>query len=516
MIFSCKRLIILVVLLLLLGFVSYGQVGIGTTNPYATLDIRSSNQAMPTNNDGILIPKIDNFPSTNPTVNQDGMLLYVTGNGTPNKGFYYWDSTLENWVPVLGSGGGSGANTLDQAYDQGGNGLGKNINATDGAVRIHGDDGFLITGTFGAGDTIDTEVNGAGTRLFFNPNKSALRAGTILDFFPLPFNQWDNINIGANSTAFGVNTLAFGGISTAFGFFTTASGPTSTAFGSFTSATADRSIAFGSETLASGGLSTAFGNQTTASSTGSIAFGSFTSASGPYSTTFGFQSSASGTSATAFGRGTVAPSYSEIAVGLFNTSYTPISTNLFHPNDRLFIVGNGNNSSARSDAFTIYKSGLVIINNTLGISTDSPTANLSINGTANKIGGGTWAVFSDRRLKENITKYEEGLELIMKVKPVNFSYNEKMKNLLGENKSINNTIYQGVIAQELQKIAPDMVREVTVNNKVFLEVDPNKFTFVLINAVKQQQVIISKQNKRLNELENQLNEIKVLLNKVKN
>lgn len=500
---------------LFLSFMSSAQVGIGTTEPNATLDIKSSNQATPVNTDGVLIPKADNFPSINPTTNQDGMLLFATGNGIPNKGFYFWDNTLISWVPLTTTGG-SGGNTLDQSYDQGGLGLGKNINATNGAVRINGTDGFLVTGNFGSGNTINTEITGAGTRLFFNPNKSAFRAGTIIDFFPIPFDQWDDINLGFNSTAFGVNTLASGNISTAFGSFTTASGPASTTFGSFNTASGDRSTALGSETLASGGLSTAFGNQTIASSTGSVAFGNFTVASGTYATAFGFQSSASGISATAFGRGTIAPSFSEIAIGLFNSSYTPLSTTLYHPQDRLFVVGNGNNSSARSNALTIYKSGLTIIDDILGIGTNSPTATLSVNGSANKPGSGAWAVFSDARLKKNISNYKEGLELIMKVKPINFFYNDKMKALFGENQDIDNRIYQGVIAQDLQKIAPDMVREILFGSEYFLEVDPNKFTYALINAVKQQQVVIEKQNERLNELENQLNEIKVLLNKVKN
>lgn len=53
------------------------QVGIGTTNPDATLDIKSSNQFSPSNTDGILIPKIDNFPFTNPTAAQNGMMVFL-------------------------------------------------------------------------------------------------------------------------------------------------------------------------------------------------------------------------------------------------------------------------------------------------------------------------------------------------------------------------------------------------------------------------------------------------------
>jgi hypothetical protein len=94
---------ILVILITIFGNdLLNAQVGINTTNPQSQLDIRSSNQASPANTDGILVPKIDNFPSTNPTASQDGMLVFVTGSGTPTKGFYYWDQTTSAWMALGG------------------------------------------------------------------------------------------------------------------------------------------------------------------------------------------------------------------------------------------------------------------------------------------------------------------------------------------------------------------------------------------------------------------------------
>lgn len=98
-----KRIVFLVILLLL-GHQSKAQVGIGNTNPNASLDISASNVATPSNTDGILIPRADEFPAIDPTVNQDGMLLFITGNGTATRGLYEWNNGATSWSTVTGSG----------------------------------------------------------------------------------------------------------------------------------------------------------------------------------------------------------------------------------------------------------------------------------------------------------------------------------------------------------------------------------------------------------------------------
>ena len=63
------------------------------------MDIQINDAANPTNEDGILIPRIDTFPSSNPTANQNAMLVYLTtAVGTNNPGFYYWDNTTTTWI----------------------------------------------------------------------------------------------------------------------------------------------------------------------------------------------------------------------------------------------------------------------------------------------------------------------------------------------------------------------------------------------------------------------------------
>jgi hypothetical protein len=86
---------------LLCAFFAKAQVGIGTTSPYSTLDVRSSNQATPANTDGMLVPKVDAFPLTNPTATQHGMLVFLTTvSGTNQPGFYYWNNPTTSWKAV--------------------------------------------------------------------------------------------------------------------------------------------------------------------------------------------------------------------------------------------------------------------------------------------------------------------------------------------------------------------------------------------------------------------------------
>ncbi|MBC7524943.1 MAG: hypothetical protein H7239_10955 [Flavobacterium sp.] len=91
-------------LLFLISYVINAQVGIGTVIPNAQLEIVSSNQLSPSNTDGILIPKIDVFPLSNPTILQQGMLVYLNvATGTKPIGFYYWDFPTLTWVGLQSS-----------------------------------------------------------------------------------------------------------------------------------------------------------------------------------------------------------------------------------------------------------------------------------------------------------------------------------------------------------------------------------------------------------------------------
>jgi hypothetical protein len=108
-----KKFIIFAAFTLLSCFM-HAQVGIGNTNPKSSLDISASSITTPSSTDGLLIPRIDDFPSPDPGADQDGMLVFATGNGTPSKGFYYWDQGTMNWIAVSN---GSGIQKLDDLSD---------------------------------------------------------------------------------------------------------------------------------------------------------------------------------------------------------------------------------------------------------------------------------------------------------------------------------------------------------------------------------------------------------------
>ena len=98
-------------------------------------------------------------------------------------------------------------------------------------------------------------------------------------------------------------------------------------------------------------------------------------------------------------------------------------------------------------------------------------------GAAYKPGGGSWSALSDRRLKKNVRPFTDGLSKLMSLNPVSFQYN----GLAGAPE--NGKAYIGMIAQDLENIVPYMVND----EKEYLTVDPSAFTYILINAVKDQQ-----------------------------
>jgi len=96
----------------------------------------------------------------------------------------------------------------------------------------------------------------------------------------------------------------------------------------------------------------------------------------------------------------------------------------------------------------------------------------------------TWSVVSDQRLKKNIVENTVGLESINAIRVCNFEYRtEDEVTDLPKNQAINKQGVQlGAIAQELQAILPDCVKEQTTG---VLSVNTDNMIWHMINAIKE-------------------------------
>jgi len=229
---------------------SFAQIGIGTTTPNASLDIVASSQSAPANTDGVLIPRIDEFPGINPGANQDGMLVYATGSGTPTKGFYYWDNGTASWIIVSGS----GASKVDDLTD----GKSDNDGTQDGSSV------FLGVNTGLNDDSTDNKNVGIGFE--------ALKTNSTGQFnIAIGYNSLKSNATGITNTAVGVNSL----MSNANGNYNTSIGGASLVYN--TQGNGNSAIGYGSLfNNITGGNNTALGynsGRNNSSGTGNVFIG---------------------------------------------------------------------------------------------------------------------------------------------------------------------------------------------------------------------------------------------------
>lgn len=153
------------------------------------------------------------------------------------------------------------------------------------------------------------------------------------------------------------------------------------------------------------------------------------------------------------------------------------------------------------------------------VGTTASSGNIfAVGGSAGKtVGGGAWNTISDVRLKKDVHNFKEGLEVLMKIRPVWFKYNGKV----GTNPNHQEV---GILAQEMQEIAPYMISEfehkVEKTDKVekYLTYNSNALQYILVNAIQEQQKeldekssLIETQNEEITALKNRLDRIEKLL-----
>jgi len=347
--------------------------------------------------------------------------------------------------------------------------------------------------------------------------------------------------IGSSSVAIGKSTATIGDFAISLGAFTRAVGNSSTATGYDTDAFGESSFSSGEDTRASGDFSFSAGYTTTAK-----AYASFVT--GRYNDTTAMSTSMWNTVDPLFiiGNGSANNARSN-AVTVLKSGKTGIGTaapvNLLHLraandtiNGPILSLGGTSPDQAESGRIRFYegtastnlRGGYIhldgsanrfhigihptsdnIVSNDIdaisidrasgevGIGTANPNYLLEVNGTAGKPGGGSWTNSSDARLKEHIKPYADGLQHVLAIRPVRFHYNTHS----GYDTSKE---YVGVIAQELKEVAPYMVntstRVLPDGSTGYFDVDNSAMTYMLINAVKEQQGIIEKQQATIDML----------------
>src|ERR1043165_8401871 len=115
----------------------------------------------------------------------------------------------------------------------------------------------------------------------------------------------------------------------------------------------------------------------------------------------------------------------------------------------------------------------------VGIGTNAPDQLLSVNGEASKVGGGSWATFSDERLKNIKGQFNSGLKAVMQLQPIRFEY--KPNNPLGIN---SRGEHVGFGAQSVQQVIPEAVSRAESG---YLQINNDPILWTMLNAIKEQQ-----------------------------
>jgi hypothetical protein len=486
---------ILLLLMVCAGTVQ-AQVGIGTTNPNANLDIRSSNEAIPTAMDGLLIPQLDTFSNPMPTAAQDGLLVYITGDGLPTKGFYYWEHALTRWV------------------------------ALSSVKRVND----LIDGKS------DFDGSENGSSIFLGINAGASDDGTNNSNVGLGYESLHSNTTGVANVANGYRSMknndkgAFNVAIGASSLFTNSAALYNTAVGYetlYTNLTGEQNVAIGSSALYfnnSGNRNHAFGyralyRNTIGSDNSAVGYESlFSNISGDENTAVGlealYKNEADGNTAVG--------SYAlrSNVFGIDNSSIgheslyssTEGDSNVAIGSRSLYLSANGQ----KNVAIGVMAGNNIVsgFNNiVIGFNAQSSAPNIADEVTIGNTDHNTyrmyaasWTNVSDRRLKHNIVDIPVGLELVKKLRPVQFVYNN----------ANNSQITFGFVAQEVKTaiLEADLDETILIDqfDQEYLGLRTTELISVLTKAIQEQQAEIETLKASLQEIDT----LKVSIGKLEN
>ncbi len=204
--------------------------------------------------------------------------------------------------------------------------------------------------------------------------------------------------------------------------------------------------------------------------------------------------------------------------GNFLNLFSGTTGNAFvYKNTKRFTIGSvsGINSTTPPAASAMYLYGTswptAANRGNVGIGTGSPASKLHVQGDIQYSGA---LISSDARLKSDVSNFNYGLNELMRINPVQFTYNGRGSTIAGDK-------HVGVIAQELQKVAPELVESYThvtykelgeedtefESQEEFLRIRDTEIKYMIINAVKEQQEVIQKQEDKIDALQAQNEEM---------
>ncbi len=319
-------------------------------------------------NSNISVSELSDVSISSPTVGQA-----IVWNGT-------------DWVNQDVSGSSVWTDDGTYVFYNGGNnvGIGTSTPTTGFHYLATADDGFVVSGTFNTSGAVYNY--GDGTRMSFFPSKAAFRAGRVSG------TEWNDVNTGDYSAAFGRNNIASATYSTAFGYNNEAQGVASLVGGTgnisiglnslvvgtnnnlSSGLDADNSIVGGQDNDAYSASCLIVGSGNDAYADNSIIFGesSKNDATGTGSLSGGNGTNARGNYSVAFGVGTTAGAYASMVLGRYNTigSY---SANSWNSSEPVIIIGNGTGQTSRNNAMIFTKDGNITIEGTVTESSPNPS-----------------------------------------------------------------------------------------------------------------------------------------------
>ena len=463
-----------IVFVVLVYSTTYGQVGINTSNPEALTDIGVSNVTSPSVIDGMLIPRIDNFPAINPTNNQNALMVFLNNNiydvnidgldKNYTKGFYYWDQINGDWVRVK-TGHNYGPEITDWSV------VG-NIVKDDDYLGTYNDFPFELK----VNNNHQFSITKQGQIIPRNPQLSARFGDT-----KVPSGQ-NSISMGINNNADGANSVSIGGQNVRV----TSISVDGVAIGQTAAVTEVNGVAYGRQVIVKR-ETVGIGNQIEAGDrnvlVGNHNYNQFSRDFNVNATGFGYDLGVFN-GAILLGSGATANSikYHSTAIGYNTNSYELRSVTL----------GAGLSGGAYN------QSNLMVLSNVNDFD----------------LNGATLSNPSDGRFKYNVQDNIPGLAFIMDLKPVTYNFDYKKYDKFRGKKDLSirpeGVVESGFIAQEVEASADKMnydfdgiIIPKDAENQNY-RVAYSKFVVALVKTKQQQQSEIELLKEGLVELKSML------------